>query len=189
MNILGKDIMTILDELAKKYNTDKQINGHGYTKFYHDYFNDIRLGKLKILELGVREGYSLRMWHEYFSNSLICGIDNNSENLCPEKFNEDRIIFKIGSKDDELFLNNIINEFGPFDIIIDDASHISPLTIKSFEILYKTLNNSGIYVIEDLHVCDYEHYLPYGLSTKEYIKSLNLLDCSLFDDKIFFIRK
>src|SRR6266404_8599065 len=157
----------LLDELAVKYNTDKKIDGgHGYTKFYHEYFNDIRLNELKILELGVREGRSLKMWHDYFPNSLICGIDNNSEELCPKSFDEKRIIFKIGSQDDELFLNVINTEFGPFDIIIDDASHISPLTIKSFEILYPKLKDNGIYVIEDLHACDYAHYLPYGPSTK-----------------------
>lgn len=180
----------LLDELATKYNTDKKINnGHGYTKYYHDYFNSIRLNELKILELGVREGYSLQMWNEYFPNSLICGIDNNLEGLCPQNFVEEKIIFKIGSQDDAIFLNDIVKNFGPFDIIIDDASHISPLTIKSFEILFPTLNNNGLYIIEDLHVCDYQGYLPYGPSTINYLNNLKLPNSQLFNNKIYFIRK
>jgi hypothetical protein len=180
----------LLDDLAVKYNTDKKIeDGHGYTKYYHDYFDNIRLESLKILELGVREGWSLKLWNEYFPNSLICGIDNNSEGLCPKEFVEERIKFEIGSQDDSLFLNNIIHKYGQFDIIIDDASHISPLSIKSFEILYPTLKSNGLYIIEDLHVCEYKEYLPYGQSIKQYIKSLNLNNSLLFDDKIYFIRK
>ncbi len=179
----------LLDDLAVKYNTDKKIkDGHGYTKYYHDYFNAIRFDNLKLLELGVREGWSLKLWHEYFPNSLICGIDNNIEKLCPEKFTEERIKFEIGSQDDNIFLNNIVNKYGPFDIIIDDASHISPLSIKSFEILYPTLKENGLYIIEDLHVCECVEYLPYGSSIKEYIKSLKLNNSILFDDKIYFIR-
>lgn len=188
--------MNILEDLAIKYGTDKQIkNGHGYTKYYHEYFNNIRLNKLNVLELGVREGWSLRMWHKYFVNSLICGIDNNLENKCPGNFIEDRILFKIGSQDDSDFLLNLSNDVNNFDIIIDDASHISPLTIKSFEILFPVLKSGGIYVIEDLHVCDIvDPYLPYGLSTITYLSNinktqLNILDIKFYDNKIAFILK
>lgn len=180
--------MNLLDKLAIKYGSDKSSRGHGYTKYYAQYFDSIRKNCLRILELGVREGYSLRMWHDYFENSIIVGVDNNLEGLCPKNFIEERIIFKLGSQDDDVLLNNICDTYGLFDIIIDDCSHISPLTIKSFEILFPKLNIGGFYVIEDLQVCDYDkHYLPYGKSTKQYLASLS--NKKIFLNKIGFIKK
>jgi len=82
---------------------------------------------------------------------------------------------------------------GPFDIIIDDASHISPLSIRSFEILFKLLKRGGIYVIEDLHVFRMPGYLPYGIDVLSYLESIKykpeIKECPVYMDKIAFIRK
>ncbi len=42
------------------------------------------------------------------------------------------------------------NSAGPFDIVVNNTSHIPSLTLRSFELLYPFLAPSGIYVIEDL---------------------------------------
>jgi len=164
----------ILEELAIKYGTDKQIkNGHGYTQLYNDLFKDIRLNELNFFELGVREGWSINMWAEYFPNSKIWCIDNDFEKLCPEKFENDRINFTICDQDDSNKLSEIHNFSGDFDIIIDDCSHISHLTIKSFEILFHFLKKDGMYVIEDLHTCDFKNYTPHDPTTLEYFRASN----------------
>jgi len=50
-----------LEQLAIKYGTDKQIaRGHGYTDYYEQYFHTLKLEEVKLLELGVREGWSLK---------------------------------------------------------------------------------------------------------------------------------
>lgn len=178
----------LLNDLAQKYGSDKMLSKHGYVQQYTHHFESIKDEPLKILELGVREGYSLLMWHDYFLNAQIYGIDNNAEGKCPKFFDQERITFEIGNQDDELFLSNFNKKFGPFDIIIDDCSHISPLTIRSFEILFPLLKEGGTYVIEDLHACDYgSHYLPYGPSTKEYLT--NIPGVLVYQDKIAFIGK
>ena len=184
--------MSLLNELAIKYGSDKSSKGHGYTKHYEQHLQKLRLEKLNILELGVREGWSMKMWHDYFENSLICGIDNDAEGLCPKSFSEDRIIFELGSQDDKEFLNDVCDRHGPFDIIIDDCSHVSTLTIKSFLALFPRLKPGGIYIIEDLHVCDYDdHYLPYGPSTKVFISGFqNGVESKItYQNKIVFIKK
>ena len=181
-----------LDELAQKYGSDKSSKGHGYVKYYEQHFCSLKDLNLKILELGVREGWSMRMWHDYFPNSIICGIDNDLENLCPASFEEERIIFELGSQEDEKFLDEICTNYGPFDIVVDDASHISPLTIKSYQILFPRLKPGGIYVIEDLHVCDYDkYYLPHGPSTLEFLKVIsdNVESKKIYENKIAFIKK
>jgi cephalosporin hydroxylase len=180
----------LLEEIAVKYGSDKQRkNGHGYTEFYEKYFQDIKDSSLNILELGVREGYSLKMWNEYFTKSIIWGIDNNTENKCPDSFNEPRVKFFIGDQTDEKFLSKLNDNSGGFDIIIDDASHISPYTIKSFQILYPLLNFGGLYIIEDLHVCTLPEYLPYGIDAITFLKNQNLKSFNLISNKIAFIKK
>lgn len=180
--------MNSLDSLAIKYGSDKSSQGHGYTKYYDKHFGARRRWGLRILELGVREGWSMNMWHDYFENSQICGIDNDEEGLCPKSFSQERIIFEKGSQDDKDFLNGVCDRYGVFDVIIDDCSHISPLTIKSFQILFPRLRPGGIYVIEDLHVCDYDkHYLPHGPSALEFINQLKREDG--VDTKIVYQKK
>lgn len=164
--------MNILEELAIKYGTDKQIkNGHGYTQIYDTLFNSIRFQKLNFFELGVREGWSINMWTEYFENSNIFCIDNNAENLCPTSFDNERVCMTFCDQDDKNALEKICETAGEFDIIIDDCSHISHLTIRSFEILFPHLKKNGLYVIEDLHTCDFQNYTPYGPTTLEYFRS------------------
>jgi hypothetical protein len=185
----------LLEDLAIKYGTDKQMRkGHGYTQFYARYFDPTRTESFNFLELGVREGWSLNMWTEYFSNSQIWGIDNNTEGLCPKSFDNPRIHFEIGSQDDSLFLKGVSERAQGFRIIIDDCSHISPLSIKSFEILFPKLLSGGIYAIEDLHVCNVDPYIPYGPSVIDYINCLDwnfwsISHVELIGNKICFIRK
>lgn len=62
-----------LDEIGLKYNTDKSSRAHGYLDFYEKYFPKDLQGR--ILEIGVMDGYSLKMWNEYYSKAEIIGID------------------------------------------------------------------------------------------------------------------
>jgi cephalosporin hydroxylase len=184
--------MSLLDNLAIKYGSDKSSKGHGYTKYYAKHLDPMRLNNLKVLELGVRQGWSMHMWHDYFENGQICGIDNNEEGLCPDGFDEERIAFETGSQDDDAFLAGVHEAHGPFDVIVDDCSHISPLTIRSFEILFPKLKRGGLYIIEDLHVCDYnKHYLPHGPSALAFINNLNrdIESKIVYQNKIAFIKK
>ena len=75
--------MEKLDYLARKYGTDKRTNDpgtdlkyHGYTTVYENLLEDKRLEYREVLEIGVREGWSHKMWYDYFPNANIYGIDN-----------------------------------------------------------------------------------------------------------------
>lgn len=140
-----------LRKLATFYGTSKW-NEHWYAQHYNKHFKSLRLKKLKILEIGIGGhqnfqlgGESLRMWKTYFPNSMIYGIDIVDKEAIEEK----RIKTFRGSQDDEFFLRRVIEEIGKPDIIIDDGSHNNEHVIKSFNILFPTLNNGGIYVVED----------------------------------------
>lgn len=143
--------MSVLSELAVKHGTDKWGH-HYYTEIYHSYFHKYRYLKVNLLEIGIggyeypdRGGASLKMWEEYFEHGKITGIDLHAKH----GLDTERIKTHIGSQDDPEFLNKLIDEIGAPDIIVDDGSHISELTIKTFEILFPRLKSGGIYVVED----------------------------------------
>lgn len=146
--------MLSLDEIALKHGTDKSSKLHGYTEKYDIHFSKLRKEKLKILEIGIQNGFSLKMWKEYFENSTIFGIDTAD---C-ERFREDRIVPILGSQNDLGFLQKLNSEYGPFDIIIDDGSHFNDDMKASFNFLFPLLKEGGIYVVEDLHCCYWPNF-------------------------------
>jgi len=146
-----------LELLAWKHGTDKRE--HGYMEFYQSHFSSLRRKKLNILEIGVggrddpkSGGASLRMWQEYFSNSLIYGIDIFDKSSLEDK----RMKIFQGNQNEPAFLKKVAAQVGPLHIIIDDGSHINEHVITSFQTLCPYLQNGGSYVIEDTQTS----YLP-----------------------------
>ena len=130
--------------------TDKYA--HGYTKHYEHHFHSLRRKKLKLLEIGIGGnsefvgGASLLMWKDYFPKSEIFGLDIVDKS----SLNQSRIKIFQGDQNDPAFLNDLGSRWGPFDIIIDDGSHVSEHVIASYTALFPHVSENGIYVIEDL---------------------------------------
>jgi hypothetical protein len=134
-----------------KYNDKyKFLQYHSYIEnFYEEYFSKYRDKKNSILEIGIDTGGSIALWHEYFSNSTIVGVDIKKERLQNE-YDEDKferaIYTYVKDAYDPIFINSLNN----FDIIIDDGPHTFEsqlVTIKNY--LHK-LNDGGLLVIEDI---------------------------------------
>lgn len=143
-----------LDQIARRHGTDKSSEHHNYCPTYERYFEPLRNHPIILLELGIGGydrpgigGHGLKTWEEYFHQGKIYGVDNQDKSF----LDKGRIKTFCCGQDDPVALNNIIGEIGFPDIIIDDASHVSPLTIKSFQLLFPLLKVGGIYVIEDVH--------------------------------------
>jgi hypothetical protein len=119
------------------FNTDKI--------YLHDYFPEYMkiaaaLGpKARTCELGVKNGESLRMWQALFPLGQVTGVDINTGSVFPQGTR--RII---ASQDDPK-----LAELGPFDLVVDDASHSGKLSQRTFEIMWPRVNPAGFYVLED----------------------------------------
>lgn len=139
------------------YGEHKVINKFWhYFEIYERFFSAYRNKSIKMLEIGVFKGGSLQMWKNYFGNdSLIVGIDINP--ICKE-FEEKGIEICIGSQEDEGFLKSVSEKYGPFDIILDDGSHIMKHQIASFETLFSEVNDGGVYLCEDTHTSYFSEY-------------------------------
>ena len=144
-----------LKRLFLKYKCDKYF--HKYHLVYEKFFLKIKNDKLKILEIGVSDGASLRSWSDYFKKSEIIGFDIKNINFEKKKFFKKNIHVYKGSQTDTKFLNFLINKYKKFDIIIDDGSHKPPDVIKSFKILFDSLSVNGLYFVEDTQT-SYNHY-------------------------------
>jgi len=132
-----------------------------YFPIYEKHFTPIRNKPIKILEIGILNGGSLEMWRYYFPEATIVGIDINP--LCKEH-EQEGINIRIGDQTDEKFLQSLIDEFGTFDLIIDDGSHHVAHVNKTFQFLFPKLADDGIYFIEDTHAAYWDSH---GGSIKE----------------------
>ncbi|NBB98514.1 MAG: class I SAM-dependent methyltransferase [Alphaproteobacteria bacterium] len=123
-----------------------------YLPIYERHFAPFRNSAVKVLEIGVQNGGSARMWRDWFGpEAVIFGIDINP--ACAAANGEVAQI-RTGSQDDSAFLEQVVSEMGGVDIVIDDGSHVMAHIHSSFRTLYPRLSDGGVYLVEDLH-CAY----------------------------------
>jgi len=117
---------------------------HSYIDLYSEWFESFRSKKINILEVGVAEGKSVKMWKEYFPEGYIYGVDIFDK----KHYEEEKIIIYHSDATKKEFLS-LIEEL-TFDIIIDDGSHHLEDQINTGKLLLPLLKDGGIYVIEDI---------------------------------------
>ena len=147
-----------------------------YFEIYHTFFSKYVGTDVRILEIGVFKGGSMQMWKEYFGErATVVGVDIDER--C-KSFEEENVHICIGSQSDKEFLQKVSGQWGPFDIILDDGSHIMEHQIITYETMFPLLKDGGVFVCEDCHTS----YMPaWGGSYKgkdtfiEYSK--NFIDC------------
>lgn len=138
----------ILDEIGSNFGTDKATAGHGYLVFYERFLAPLRHKPVKVLEIGVFGGASLRMWREYFPRGRIVGADIS---IAAKEHSSERIDIEIADQSDVADLIRIGVKHGPFDVVIDDGSHVWSHQITSLQYLYPFVQPGGFYILEDLH--------------------------------------
>src|ERR1700687_2154936 len=170
--------MTALCKLAMKWRCDKAPSiRHSYTPYYHELLHSRTIKR--VLEIGIYEGASLRMWKDYFPSAEIFGIDNDRKRL----FYEDRIFTILGDQSSEADLHYVASFLGgSFDLIVDDGSHWAEHQIISVNALMPFVNDGGLYVIEDVANAEYvSSRLPFPPEIKRF--------SALPDDCLIIIRK
>lgn len=136
-----------LQETGEKHQTDKATH-HKYLGLYELILSRFRkTPNLRILEIGVQFGNSIRTWLEWFPSASIYGIDAVSNNVT---FPNPNVTFIIGNA----YSDGIVNGLAQFDIIIDDGSHtIDDQTwfVHNYALLLK---KGGLLIVEDVETRD-----------------------------------
>lgn len=168
-------------EAGLRYDCDKVID-HDYAGFYAEVFCGLSSENPKLLEIGVggyddalSGGASLRLWHDVLPAWHIFGVDLAEKQL---KLPENITVLRADQSQAEQLIA-IAKEFGPFDVIIDDGSHVNAHVRTSLLSLFPFVREAGWYVIEDTqtsYVARYGGSLDLHAATTANLSRL-LFDC------------
>jgi hypothetical protein len=153
--------MNELGALFDKYGCDK-ASKHGYDTVYRRNLAALCQAPIRLLEIGVFRGASIKAWLEYFPNATIYGIDT-FQRVEMEKldiFGHKRVkLLKHNSLDENVNKEMKVHwgEDIAFDVIIDDGLHTPEANLKTLVNTIEFLKPNGMYFIEDtwpLHLMD-----------------------------------
>lgn len=156
----GGTMIDPLSRLAIRYGTDK-FGPHDYTPRYHALLHHLRDRPVRLLEIGVggygdpeQGGASLCAWRDYFPHGHILGLDIEEKRLELGP----RITLVQGSQVDPEVIADLVKRYGPFDVIVDDGSHLNAHVVESFGLLAGTLRPGGFYIVEDVQTAFFPEF-------------------------------
>jgi hypothetical protein len=153
--MLLKDLVELhsLGMDKSSFGTDKLYPKSYIQNFYQKEFADLRLQPIKLLEIGVRGGASIKLWSEFFThpNSKVIGADINDVN----SINGPKDSYVLNKNSSficgDAYTNSFSKQFNYlFDIIIDDGPHSLTSQIEFIKLYLEKLNTDGVAVIEDI---------------------------------------
>jgi hypothetical protein len=147
-----------LDAIGSRHGTDKASHAHDYLRFYESLFAPMRNEKITIFEFGIWQGASLSTWEEYFPNAKIVGADINAT---AKRLERERVHVEILDQSNIEEVTQAAVKHGPFDLVIDDGSHMWEHQLTSLRTMFPFLRNNGYYIVEDLQT-------NYGAMTSSY---------------------
>lgn len=153
-----------LSELGIEFGTDKATY-HNFTDFYEKELEGMEIKT--ILEIGILNGSSLRMWKAFYPDAIVIGLD------VQEPLDIPNVICLKGDASDPMFLMERFKDI-KFDLIIDDGSHKTQDQITAFNNLFDAVKSGGIYICEDVHTSFREDYINSKKTFVEYIDSLGM---------------
>lgn len=187
--------MSLID-LVDNSKTDKNTI-HSYLPLYEQLLNKKKETAINVLEIGINLGGSIKLWHDYFTNATIFGLDIisiDNEIIWNEIKNNDRInlLTSIDAYNYDFFKSTFIDKNLKFDFVLDDGPHTLE-SMKIFINLYsQLLTDDGILIIEDVQSWDWIDILKNEVSEdlKRFIKVYDLRsNKNRYDDIVFVIDK
>ena len=144
--------MDSMHDILRRHGTDKG-HDHNYGPAYEYLLGHLRNEPITLLEIGISDA-SLRAWEEIFPKATIIGLDNDprQENAASARSK----VLPIDHTDPVQLLT--LQEYAPFDVIIDDGNHVAPCIMSACATLWSMLKPGGVYVIEDLEVSYCQQY-------------------------------
>lgn len=137
---------SLLEELGRKHGPSK-LTGD-YLRRYAPLLDPVRTSITNLLEIGIEQGASLRMWQEYLPNAIIHGVDIDPRTKIHE---DDRIRVSIADSTHPEQVKRLVDTIsGSIQVIIDDGSHHPFDQIATFKNLFPFLQSGGYYFVEDV---------------------------------------
>ena len=168
----AKDVAELSRAAAAAGKTDKGFPGHGYTELYERFLWQWRDEPIRIFEIGIADGGSLRMWQRYFTRATVYGVDIKDK----RKFETARAKTCIADQTNREQLRKCLDEFGgQFDLVIDDGGHGMRHQQVSLGFVFPYVRPGGFYSIEDLHTSMPNIYPGFDVEPDEGNTTLNMI--------------
>ena len=149
-NILSKNNLNIS---SNPIGTDKGDFKSYIDLYYSKKFSKFKNAQIKLLEIGIRHGASIKLWTEYFQKGEIYGVDDLSDialkknNQNSNWLNHPRVKFYNNDAYSIKFVDQI--NFN-FDLIIDDGPHSLSSQLLCCKLYLPKLHKNGYLIIEDI---------------------------------------
>ena len=141
-----------LVELVDNTKTDKNTV-HSYLGLYQTLLEGKRESAKHVLEVGVFNGGSIKLWKDFFTNAIVHGADILSiDKMWKDITNTDRIVLynSIDAYSEDVVNSLFVSKNITFDFVLDDGPHTLD-SMKQFIHLYlPLLAEDGILIIEDV---------------------------------------
>ena len=184
----------MLFEIADNSRTDKNTV-HSYLPLYQDLLIKKKDTATNVLEVGIYNGGSIKLWSDFFTNATVYGLDiMHINNVWDEIKNKSNIVLYtlVDAYDINFFNNNFLNKNIKFDFMLDDGPHTLESMKKFIRLYSQILKDDGILIIEDIQSWDWIEILKNEVpeNLKQYIHIYDLRkNKNRYDDIVFTINK
>jgi hypothetical protein len=188
-----------LDILVDNSQTDKNTT-HSYLSLYNQLLINKKITAKNVLEIGIgdfgeKNGGSIKLWKDFFTNATIYGIDILPINrVMDELLNNSRVILYTSTDgyNETFFKTQFLEKNIKFDFLLDDGPHTLE-SMKMFIKLYsQVMTDDGILIIEDIQSWDWIDILKNEVPEflKQFIRIYDLRsNKNRYDDIVFTINK
>jgi cephalosporin hydroxylase len=183
-----------LEAIVDNSKTDKNTV-HSYLPLYQQLLISKKETAKNVLEIGISCGGSIKLWHDFFTNANVYGLDiMHINNVWENIKNNEKIILhtSIDAYNHDFFITNFLNKNIKCDFILDDGPHSLESMKQCIKLYVQIMTDDGILIIEDVQSWDWidilKNEVPEHL--KQYIKTYDLRpNKNRRDDIVFTIDK
>jgi hypothetical protein len=167
---------------------------HSYLETYDKLFQSKKYGNVNVLEIGIYQGGSIKLWKDYFINGHIYGVEINGLDTILDNSikHDDRItLYTNTNAYDDNFLKSKLDNI-KFDFLIDDGPHTLESMIFYLTNYVHLLKADGVLIIEDVQDYSWIEVLKNNTPTEfqQYIKVIDIRHIKgRYDDLLFIIDK
>lgn len=181
-----------LVKLADNSRTDKNTI-HSYLPLYDTLLKSKKDTAKNVLEVGIFSGGSIKLWHDYFTNATVYGLDISPiDKIWDGIKNNERIILHASTNayDTNFFNVNFLNKGIKCDFMLDDGPHSLDSMLQFIKLYSQIMTDDGILIIEDVQdwswIDTLKNAVPEHL--KQYINVYDLRpNKKRYDDIVFTI--
>jgi hypothetical protein len=183
-----------LIELVDNSRTDKNTT-HSYLDLYQTLLRSKKDTAKHVLEVGIYQGGSIKLWSDFFTNATVYGLDIIHTLQVWEGIKNKETIILHTSTDAynyDLFKTNFLDKGIQCDFMLDDGPHTLD-SMKQFIRMYsQIMTDDGILIVEDVQSWDWIELLKNEVPEhlKQFIKVYDLrANKGRYDDIVFTIDK